>query len=362
MSGVLGDHGIPVRNAWYLLLYAWDLAAFAGGTRAAVEEAPSLLGLLARVLVDATGRLLQRRLAHRHQPRVELVRGIRGRIDFTHTLAGLQLQAGRTTCRFSALTLDTPPNRVLRATLARLADDPRLAPAVPGPLAVLRADLRAQVRAMEGVPLVAVSAQDFSRLQLGRNDEAYILPLSICRLVYDLRMPTEAAGDHAVHALLRDEVHFRRLFERFVRNFWRTHATAYDVRCETLQWHDELESAYVPTMTTDITLTERAAPHRRVVVDTKFARHTLVRSLHGPLRFRTENLYQLYTYLRTQEHRSQAHRDAGGLLLYPTTEREVEEAMRVQGHTIRVATVDLSASWPDVEARLMAVLARVFPD
>lgn len=214
---------------------------------------------------------------------------------------------------------------------------------------------------MEGVPLVALSAQDFSRLQLGRSDEAYVLPLSICRLIHDLRMPTEAAGDHAVHALLRDEIYFRGLFERFVRNFWRMHATAYDVRSETLQWHDELGSVYVPTMTTDVTLTERAAPHRRVIVDTKFARHTLVRAPRGPLRFRTDNLYQLYTYLRTQEHRGQAYRDAGGLLLYPTTEREVDEAMRVQGHTIRVATVDLSAPWTDVEARLMAVLARVFP-
>lgn len=361
MSLADGDHGIPVRNAWYLLLYAWDLVALGEPWRAAAEEAPSLLALLAHVLADAGEKLLRRRLAHRHQTRVESVRGLRGRIDFSRTLAGLQLQAGRTTCKFSALDIDTPQNRILRATLQRLAHDPRLSPGMRNDVSELRGRLRALVRDMEGVRLVPVSALDFARLQLGRSDEAYVLPLSICRLIHDLRLPTEAIGDHAVSALLREKMNFRNLFERFVRNFWRIHARGYQVEAETLQWHDELGSSYVPTMRTDMSIVERAPPHRRLVVDTKFARQVLVKSPHGPLRFRTGNLYQLYTYLRTQEHLSEAHRSARGMLLYPTTERELDEEMRVQGHTIRVATVDLAAPWRAVEARLHELLSTSFP-
>ncbi len=70
---------------------------------------------------------------------------------------------------------------------------------------------------------------------------------------------------------------------------------------------------------------------------------------------KSQNLYQIYAYLRTQEHRSAAHAAAEGMLLYPTTRLELDEAMFVQRHRIRVATVDLSRPWPEIEERLLAL-------
>lgn len=51
---------MPVRNAWYLLLYAWDMARFRGHSPVEAETAPDLLGLLASVLGSATRALLRR--------------------------------------------------------------------------------------------------------------------------------------------------------------------------------------------------------------------------------------------------------------------------------------------------------------
>jgi hypothetical protein len=47
-------------------------------------------------------------------------------------------------------------------------------------------------------------------------------------------MPTEKGGDHAMVALLRDEIKFDQLFERFIRNFCRIHFPDRDVRPESL--------------------------------------------------------------------------------------------------------------------------------
>lgn len=74
------------------------------------------------------------------------------------------------------------------------------------------------------------------------------------------------------------------------------------------------------------------------------------------MKFKSENLYQIYAYLRTQEHLSEAHREAEGMLLYPTTERSVDEAMVAQGHRIRVATLDLSQGWGEIEERLLGFI------
>jgi hypothetical protein len=45
------------------------------------------------------------------------------------------------------------------------------------------------------------------------------------------------------------------------------------------------------------------------------------------------------------------------MLLYPTTSQELNETMSVQGHRIRVATVDLSKEWETIETRLLALVS-----
>lgn len=337
-----------------MLLYAWDLAAWRGNFKGAVEDSPQLLGLLARVLVDASELLLRRQLGRQHHERQESIRGIRGRIDFGKSLKRLEFESGRATCTFSELDVDTPRNRILRATLERLVGEPRLrAGDTQAKVEVLRHRLRSAVRRMEGVSAVRLSSFDFTRLALGRNDTAYKLPLSICELIYSLRLPTQTVGDAVLASLLGDEVRFSLLFESFVRNFCRYHyATDLAVQREQLSWGDVLNNPLVPSMNTDVTLKQKAPPNRRLIVDTKYYANTLDQGPYGGPKFKAENLYQMYAYLRTQEDRGPRFRDAQGMLLYPTTQQDLDEAMEVQGHRIRIATVNLAAPWETIEARL----------
>ena len=350
--------GIPIRNAWYLLLYAWDLATWRERFPAAVEASPSLLGLLARVLADTTEALVRRGIGRQFLVRHELVPGVRGRIDFACSLKHLDFEAGRAQCVFSQLDLDTPRNRILRWTLDRLRRDPRVDHTDAARAEEIRQRVGSLVVAMEGVTLTPVTTTVFAQVQIGRNDRAYALPLAICKLVHRLQMPTERVGDHALVGLQRDAIAFQTLFERFVRNFWRYHLDGYDVMSETLDWFDELANPLVPRMHTDITLTSRRPPHRRLVVDTKYSATTLSAGRYGVEKFKSENLYQIYAYLRTQECRGDAYRGAEGMLLYPTTAREVDEAMMVQGHRIRIATVNLAARWEDIHARLLTLVGQ----
>jgi 5-methylcytosine-specific restriction enzyme subunit McrC len=351
---------IPVCNAWYLLLYAWDMARWRGRWPECTEGAPKLLGLLARILAAATRDLLKRHLGRAHMVNRETLRGIRGRVDFAGSLKRLTFEQAAAHCVFPELNIDTPKNRILRATLHRLAADPRLKHVKSEEEARLRHELRTLVRALEGIPLVPISLADFSRLQLGRNDRDYALPIAICALIRRLEMPTEEAGDHVLTALLRDEITFHSLFERFVRNFYRLTLKDHEVARQNLDWHDELGCSFVPSMQTDITIVEKLPPYRRLIIDTKYSTTTLAATPHGGAKFKSENLYQLYAYLRTQEQESEAHRCAQGMLLYPTTSKDLNEAMSVQGHRICVATVNLSKEWETIEARLLALVRSAY--
>jgi 5-methylcytosine-specific restriction enzyme subunit McrC len=345
---------IPITNAWYLLLYAWDMARWRGVSRYAEEQSPTLLGLLARVLHESTRQLLRDSLGRAFLDRADTVRGVRGRIDFATSLRTLAFESGKAHCRFPELQIDTLRNRILRSTLDRLSRDERVDHSDPARAHELKRELRELVREMDGVTLVPVTDTMFGQVQLTRSEWRYALPLAICALVHRLELPTQVAGDHVLAALLEDEVKFSALFERFVRNFWKTHLPGYRVESERLEWHDELGCTLAPGMCTDITLT-RIASRRRLVVDTKYYKETLSAGMFGAARITSGHLYQVYAYLRTQEERGPEFREAEGMLLYPTTSVELHEAMRVQGHRIRVATIDLSLAWPDIHARLLAL-------
>ena len=90
-------------------------------------------------------------------------------------------------------------------------------------------------------------------------------------------------------------------------------------------------------------LLERAAVARRIVIDTKFTA-ILTKGQYGAHTFKSSNLYQIYAYLRSQAGRGNSLCDkAEGILLYPSLNEDVDEAVDVQGHRIRFVTVNKSS-------------------
>jgi 5-methylcytosine-specific restriction enzyme subunit McrC len=141
------------------------------------------------------------------------------------------------------------------------------------------------------------------------------------------------------------------VFETFLRNFFQLHRSEYRVGVEWPRWHvtdatqDDL--ALLPRMKTDITL--RQADHT-TIIDAKYYKTTLASGLFGE-RVKSENLYQLMTYL---QHERTSEKDSGlsGTLLYPDVGRSLHLKYRLLDIPVLVATVDLAQEWPAIEAQL----------
>jgi 5-methylcytosine-specific restriction enzyme subunit McrC len=96
----------------------------------------------------------------------------------------------------------------------------------------------------------------------------------------------------------------------------------------------------LPGMQTDIELNHLSSG-RRIVIDTKFTT-IFTASTYRDQILKSGYLYQLYTYLRSQERRDDpASLTAEGMLLHPQTGGTVNEEMTVQGHRMRFKTIDL---------------------
>lgn len=75
------------------------------------------------------------------------------------------------------------------------------------------------------------------------------------------------------------------------------------------------------------------------------------------LHLRRGYLYQIYSYLRSQEATDDplaAH--ASGLLLHPAIDDMINESVVIQNHDIRFATVDLASSADAIRRQLLDVL------
>ena len=345
---------IPLRNVWFLFLYAYDLARFQGRFEAEVEDSPDFKSLIACLLCHVVETRLRRNLSFGYRRREDTLKRVRGRIDILETVSRDLFRRGEIACRFEELTIDTPRNRLLRAALSALGghlDDQALAhksKTLGGALG------RAGVRG--AMPSRAEMASD----QIGRHEAEDRLIVSLARAVFDLVLPTEKEGVRSLLNAQRQDTEFRKLFERAVGNFFaaelpREEGWRVDPG-KRFSWPVGAASPgidlHLPIMVTDIIL-ENDQENRRIIIDTKFT-NILTRSRFGDgERFKTGHIYQLYSYLRSQERDDDPRSlNSEGMLLYPAVGFDVDEAAELQGHLVRFATIDLAAPTSTVVEKL----------
>ena len=333
---------IPIRNLWLLMLYASDLFRMRGTNRVGIEEMPDdLPDLIAEILAHAVEERKRRNLNRAYRSRHAVLDRVRGRIDLLATERKQLLMRGKVACRFEELTIDTPRNRYVRGALdsiARIAQDHDLAHRCRK----LAHDLRCL-----GVTGIVPTPTQMSADRFGRHDANDRFMVAAARLAFDLTLLTEDAGNASLPLPGRREEWARKLFERAVGGFYAVTLTPKQWRVSTgtrLRWPIEAKTARIgeilPTMKTDIVL-EHSPSDRKIVIDTKFT-SILSEGWYRSETLDRDDMFQIYAYLRSQTHRDTGGRRSEGMLLHPSVGEDIDEAVRIQGHTIRFATVNLA--------------------
>jgi 5-methylcytosine-specific restriction enzyme subunit McrC len=339
---------IPIRNIYYLLLYAWGHFKSVGVRDVGVDESPDLPNLLGKVLNDGTHRLLRRGLDRGYIEVTEETRSPRGKLRLDIMTKHQTMLRGFAVCDLDELTPDVLHNQVLKASLLSLAGCADVEK-------VLRHELLISARRMAGVSPIRLSADLFHRVQLSRNTSQYGFLMRVCELVFHALLPDEKGAGSKFQSILEDEKRMSALFEDFLRNFYRSELSSYSAASEIMPWlaeaDNEADLAYLPIMKTDITLRSDA---RTIVADAKYYKEVLAGGRYDP-KVRSAHLYQLSTYLAHVREKDPGQ-DLSGLLIYPTTGQSLRLKYRLLGTPVTVATVDLSAEWPDIHAERVELI------
>ncbi|MEW6403992.1 MAG: hypothetical protein AB1649_19530, partial [Chloroflexota bacterium] len=298
------EHGIPVRNLWHMLLYAWDeLPLTSQWVMKDIEKAPTLDALLATALLQLMQGRLRIGLGRAYVHGRETVRGIRGRIDFDESRKRRMFERGEAACEFDQYSANEPRNQITRSMLTRLVQTGQFGPEADS-ANELRSRLRHLTRDLDGIDLIDITPELIHRQQAIHNDRDYRLMLAICDFILQRQMPSGPAlqAEAAVPEIDRESLVLHNVYERFVANFYRIHLRGWDVTPQKrLEWHSKETNPHLPLMIPDLVLQEKSS-RRLIILDTKFTARSLVENRWGRPILDSAHMYQLYAYLRSQEH------------------------------------------------------------
>lgn len=343
-SNVWSSHkGIPVRNLWVLLAYASGLARFLDPFETEIDDSTELPDVLARLLVHVVERKLRRNLSRGYRSNSATLSRVRGRINWFETETRLLLSRGQISCRHEELTHDIPRNRLALAALTNLSRK------LKNVDLIRQCDGLARHFIDAGVINKRPSCAELSGDTGSRSDADDNLMLRVATIALDLVLPSETAGNEKHHGLDHNEMLLRRIFEQAITGFYRHELHGkfgWSVKGQThLNWNISEQSeglkSILPAMRADMIFEQRGI--RRIILDTKFTNILSPRS-HGFEGIKSANLYQIYSYLRSQVGCGDVLADATeGILLHPAVNRHLDENVIIQGHRLRFVTVDLAA-------------------
>jgi len=341
---------VPIKNVFYLLSYAWRRLDEAEIVEAHRLDAESLVDLFGRILATGTTYLLRRGLDRGYRERGEQTSSIRGRIDFQRSIGLCLFPNAKAWCVADELTHDVLHNQILKATLRSLF----MSKAADRSTRDL---LHGLYRRLNPVRDIKVTGDLFRRVQLHRNNAFYGFLMDVCEFIHTQLLPEESEGEVQFRDFRRNRDAMAKLFEDFVREFYRAEQSAFEVRAKRLAWQevsgDPGALSLLPNLNTDITL---IGPERIVVMDTKYYEQWFVEH-HGKRMINPSHLNQLYSYLANISKEAALPPDrVEGVLLYPVVKEAVSEPMVLHGHRFRVETIDLNQPWDGIKADLLGLV------
>lgn len=328
-----------------MLCYAWWHLAEKDMANIAQEDEKDIKHLLTRILVVKIRSLIKRGYYREYISNQEETGTLKGRINFQDSINSFSFKRGKMHCEFEEMTHNIVHNQVIKSTLYELLQTQHLEKQ-------LKEEVQQLYPYFADVTVIKLNLRIFQEIKLHRSNQHYRFVLDICRFLYESLLLNEDNGESKFADFERDPKAMARLFEDFVRNFYKREMPEYKVYRENIYWDAEGEDTnYLPLMQTDISLESK---DRKIIMDTKYYQYALTRSF-GSQKLISGNLYQLFAYL--SNHRKAEEKETVGMLLYPKNGKQLVLDYRIKGLSVRINTIDLSRDWLSIHTRLKEIVS-----
>lgn len=340
---------IPIQNIYYLLCYAWNKLEESEIVNVSEIDSAELIDLFAKVLSNSCSRLLKQGLDRYYIEHEDVIMGIKGKFNFSATIKKNVLPLSKTVCIYDEFDYNILHNQILKTTIGKLLRTKNLDSSIKDEL--LKVYLK-----LPPISEIAIRKTMFNQIRLHRNNYHYDFILKVCQIVNENLFIDESKGNYKFKDFTRDEKAMARLFEAFVRNFYKVE-TDFSVSSDSIKWQFESDNAedldMLPAMLTDITLQGK---NQKIIIDTKYYKEAF-QTRYDKQKLNSSNLYQLFSYLKNQEMDSEITLNCEGILLYPSIQNDFVHSFKYENHKIRIMAINLNQDWKKIRTDLLKIVA-----
>jgi len=342
---------IPIQNIFYLLCYAWDKLDESDTVDVKAMSTTELIDLFAKILINCTAHLLKRGLDRYYIENEYTINGIKGKLNISASVKQNTLPSNKTICRYDEFDYDILHNQILKTTISKLLRAKKLDNE-------LKDELHRLFIKMPPISEIQIRNSHFKQIRLHRNNYNYDFVLKVCQIINENLFIDESSGKYKFKDFLQEEKAMARLFESFVRNFYKIEQSEFVVKRENIKWklvpERETDLLMLPIMPTDISLISS----RKIIIDTKFYKEAFkARYSQSQDKINSSHLYQLFSYLINQESDSEITKNCEGILLYPAVGDDFRFSYTYENHRIRVLSINLDQDWFNIKRDLLEIIS-----
>lgn len=340
---------IPIQNIYYLLCYAWNKLEESEIVNVNEIDSTELIDLFAKVLSNSCSRLLKQGLDRYYVEHEDVIMGIKGKFNFSATIKQNVLPLSKTACIYDEFDYDILHNQILKTTIGKLLRTKNL-------VSSIKDELYKVYLKLPPISEIVIRKAMFNQIRLHRNNYHYDFILKVCQIVNENLFIDESKGNYKFKDFTREEKAMARLFEAFVRNFYKIE-TDFSVSSDSIKWQFESDNAedldMLPAMLTDITLQGK---NKKIIIDTKYYKEAF-QTRYDKQKINSSNLYQLFSYLKNQEMDSEITLNCEGILLYPSIQNDFVHSFKYENHKIRIMAINLNQDWQKIRTDLLKIVA-----
>lgn len=340
-----------------MLAYAYTSLRTSSFERLGLADLPTEPDLYAAIICQLLRSQILQGLHRAYITQTTETDTLRGRLDFSESLARASFPRGQAVCTFEAITVDNQLNQAIKATLLYL----HTLPLIKENSLLVKEQLR-HFEQISTVPLRSISWSSLRRHQFSRQTQRYRLLVDLCELVAKAAL-LDQGSDGRRQTSFMDDAQQSLLFERFVREYVRRHYPALTVSASEIGWAEDLEfegrEGTLPRMRSDVMISDKQTT---LIIDTKFYGSPLT-GRFGTQSLRSGHIYQIQSYVLNYQ-ALHPNRHVSGMLLYAQTEAPIQPVgrFRIHGHDLSVHSINLDRDFAEIAASLDSIVNTSFPD
>lgn len=334
---------VPIRNLFVLLSYADNMPELINSMNA-VDEDLITYDYICKQFLKEVEKVNRRGLVKDYVAIAEPTNRLAGRMVMEESMPYIISKKPIVVCEKDEYTANIWLNQLIKSTLKSITLNRYVKQET-------KAHSFKYMELMAEVDAPPLTKSSFAKMTFGRHNMHYKRVLQIALLLHEMTLLSHKNGNWSLFSAQLDERSLNGIFEKFLFNFYKIEQKDYRVKGEGIQWKLDGNKAFLPGMRTDVSLVHKNKPEK-IIIDAKFYKN-IFQVHHGKSSFRSDNMYQLFTYLMHQE----PDLNLRGILIYPFNGTAVDEKyVWNERMTMEVVTLNLEGAWKDIFYKLKEVI------